>query len=173
MGWINLRTARTWIFMFSWIFVFLLAGCQTGRIVNGVFVYEQKGYKVNLLPADWIRNDKEGFDLFYSHRKLSATVGLAVQCGRPTNASLKILTRHLLFGLSDKTILATRERKLSGISMLETLVSVRLGKTRVKMSLVVLKKGNCIYDLEYVARPDVFDIGTADFHRMIDSFALM
>lgn len=167
------RGARRLLFIFGWFFLFLLAGCQAGRTVGGLFINEEKGYQLKLLPADWRRDKREGFDLFYYHQKMPAAVGVAAKCERATNASLSILTNHLLFGLADKTILTTREWKLSETPMLETVVEARLDKTRVRMSLVVFKKGRCIFDLEYVASPKVFALGLSDFHRMVESFALM
>lgn len=149
-----------------------LFGCQGGRILNNSFVYQGKGYKVNLLPGDWVRTSAEGFDLFFSHPGTGATVGVNGTCQRETKAPLKVLTRHLLFGLTDRKVLTTKEFKVGPASASETIVEARLNETLVKMSLVVVKRGECLYDLAYVARSGDFEKGLPAFEEMVNSLQL-
>ncbi len=151
----------------------LLLGCQRGRIVDNLYIDGERGFSVDLLPSGWIRQSQQGLDLFFRDPKTGATVGVAAECRRRTKAPLNILTRHLLFGLEEWRVVERRGLRFGDVEGMETIMVARSDEADVKMSLVVIKRGRCIYDLIYVARPSDFSSGIGDFREMVRSFTLL
>ena len=151
----------------------LAIGCQAGRILNNTYINEEKGFRIALLPQGWVMDKQEGFDLFFHNPGTGGVVGVASQCQRGTRAPLEVLTRHLLFGIRGREVISSREIRLGEVTALQTTMEAKDKDGVVRMSLVVIKKGRCIYDLLYVSRPDFFSPGLRDFEEFVRSFSLL
>ena len=88
--------------------------------------------------------------------------------------SYGLLERHLLLGLRDRATLEEGEADLGGRPAYHRVVEgrPREGDQRVRIESYVLKDGRCVYDLLYVASPDAFEAGRADFWRFVQSFTM-
>ena len=64
----------------------------------------------------------------------------------------------------------TRDFRLADRDALRTRVHARLDGVAVRLELVVLKKNGCLFDLTYIAAPEVFAAGYADFERVVNGF---
>ncbi len=133
-----------------------LGGCGPGRIAGGLFTNEQAGYRVPLPPPAWAIAARPEADLVLRRTDGAATIAIATRCGPPADGPLPSLSRHLFFGLRDREIAAGAERSVDGVPALQTTLVATLEGRPVAVSAVVMRRDRCVFDLMYVAAPEVF-----------------
>lgn len=146
----------------------LLAGCGAGRFVNGAYLDEAKGFRV-ALPPGWERIQVEGADLALRAPGGEVTLAVAASCPPAEEAEPPILTRHLLFGLRHRELLRQAPVSLDGATGLKTRLRARAGAggAPVLVEAVVVRRGDCLYDLLAVARPEAAEGGAAGFETLL------
>ncbi|MGH7418168.1 MAG: hypothetical protein ACREKB_10375, partial [Candidatus Rokuibacteriota bacterium] len=84
-----------------------------------------------------------------------------------------VLGRHLLLGVRDRVVVEADEVPVNGRTASHRLLEGRMRQSdqRVRIESYTLKGDRCVYDLLYVAPPDVFDAWRGDFTRFVQSFA--
>jgi hypothetical protein len=94
--------------------------------------------------------------------------------GTAADRTLPILGRHLFIGLRDRRVLAQGLVALDGRQADHAVVEGRAGEEApvVRIEAYVLKAGDCVYDLVYVAPPEAFPAWQPDFRAFVESFAL-
>jgi hypothetical protein len=153
--------------------VLLLAGCSADRIERGVF-HSRKGYELRVPSDGWVVESGASADLAL-RRAGAATGGMLADAtceGRPPRRPLEVLTRHLLFGLADRSEVERREATVAGRPAVRSLLRGRLDGARVRVEAVVTKDERCVYDFLYVAPEAVFEAGRGDFGAFVESFAV-
>ena len=152
----------------------ILAGCAGRRLHDGVYRSDH-GFRVTVPGPRWavVNGSRAELEL----RRSDGVAGmLAHATCRPDTArrNFDLLERHLLLGLRDRATLEEGETDLAGRRAAHLVVEGRPrdGEGRMRIESYVLKDGRCVYDLLYVAPPDEFDGGRADFRRFVQSFAM-
>lgn len=150
-----------------------LGACAGYRIVDGVY-HASAGYAVRLPGPAWTMADDSRADLELRHR--TATAGMLVNATcEPAIArrDSAILARQLLFGLRDRVMVEADEISLNGRVASHRVLEGRMREKdqRVRLESYTLKGDRCVYDLLYVAAPEVFDAWRGDFRRFVESFA--
>src|SRR5690606_6826472 len=84
--------------------------------------------------------------------------------------SLRQLTDLLILGTTEISGREEREIEVDGERALQTTLTGTLNGERVKMRTVVFRKGACVYDMMYVARPGTFPDKIDAFERFRASF---
>jgi hypothetical protein len=141
----------------------LLAGCATGRFLNGQYVDETKGFRVSLPREGWEVMDAERADLALRDLRSPARMAVVVSCPGVEEGPLQALSRHLLFGLREIRVVREEAILLDGVTGLETRVQGRFEGSPIGVRTVVIKRQGCLYDLFYVAPPEVFETRMIDF----------
>jgi len=154
--------------------VVVLAGCAGRRLHDGVYRSEH-GFRVTVPGPGWRVVDGSRAEL--ELRRADGGAGmLAHATCRPETArrNFGLLERHLLLGLRDRATLEEGETDVGGRRAAHLVVEGRArdGEERMRIESYMLKNGRCVYDLLYVAPPDEFDGGRADFRRFVQSFAM-
>lgn len=90
--------------------------------------------------------------------------------GKPPRRPLRVLARHLIFGLEGRKLVEREEVTVGGRPGIRMLVEGRLDRTPVTVEAYVLKGEGCIYDLVYVASPTDFAAGQTEFREFVGSF---
>jgi hypothetical protein len=146
----------------------LLAGCGGGRFVNGAYLNEAKRFRVEL-PPGWVRIEMEGADLALRAPGGGVTLAVAASCPPAEEAEPPVLTRHLLFGLRQREFVRQEPVSLDGATGLKTQLRARAGAAgaAVLVEAVVVRRGNCLYDLLAVARPETSEGGAAGFEALL------
>jgi hypothetical protein len=154
-------------------------GCATGRgtrIEGGVY-RAPSGYRVTVPGAEWdvMRDEARGSrtDLQLRHRDGRAAMLAHGACeGAAARRSFDILTRHVLVGLRDRTIVEDGSAQVNGRTAAHTVVDARRRQSdeRVRVESYVVKDERCVYDLLFVAVPDVFEARRPAFQAFVDSF---
>ena len=150
----------------------VVAGCAGKRIEDGVF-YSRSGYRIALPGAAWTIAERGPAELEVRHRRVPAGMLVNAACDGPAaRRSLDVLTRHLLIGLRERTVLESGRVSVNGRSGARAVVEGRRPESeeRVRVEAYVLKDGRCVYDLLYVAPPAAFDALRAEFEGFVQSF---
>jgi hypothetical protein len=152
----------------------VLAGCAGRRLHEGVYRSEH-GFRVTVPGPGWVVVDRSRAEL--ELRRADGVAGLRVHATRRPDAARRdygLLERHLLLGLRDRATLEDGGTDLAGRRAAHLVVEGRPrdGEGRVRIESYVLKDARCVYDLLYVAPPEEFDGGRADFQRFVQSFAM-
>ena len=151
-----------------------LGACAGKRIEQGVF-HGASGYRVALPPdGDWrIVNDSRA-DLELRHRTGAAGMLVNADCDPATaRRAPDVLARHLLMGLRDRVELEHGDVPVNGRLASHRLVEGRMRQSedRVRVESYTLTDDRCVYDLLFVAEPQVFDTERSDFRRFVESFS--
>jgi hypothetical protein len=146
--------------------ILLLAGCGGGRFLNGAYLDEAKGFRVGL-PPGWEQVQVEGADLALRQPGAGVTLAVAASCPPAEEAEPAILTRHLFFGLRERELIRQEPVSVDGATGLKTLLLAKAGGTSVLVQAVVIRRGNCLYDLLAVARPEAEAAGETAFGDLL------
>ena len=152
----------------------VLAGCAGRRFHDGVYRSEH-GFRVTVPGVGWRIVDGSRAEL--ELRRADGEAGMLVHATcRPdaVRRDFGLLERHLLLGLRDRATLEAGEADIAGRRAAHLVVEGRPrdGEGRMRIESYVLKDTRCVYDLLYVAPPDEFDGGRAEFRRFVQSFAM-
>ncbi len=85
---------------------------------------------------------------------------------------LKIFTQQLLMGIRPSEKPGEKFISVSDQPALETTLSGTLAGSPTRVRTVVVRKGDCIYDLMYVSKPQVFDANEPLFSRFVASLKM-
>ncbi|OLC13363.1 MAG: hypothetical protein AUH29_13690 [Candidatus Rokubacteria bacterium 13_1_40CM_69_27] len=150
----------------------LAAGCAGRRVDHGVF-HSSKGYRVTVPGSDWAVVEQSRADLELRHRGGAAGMLVNAACeGAAARRPAGLLTRRLLAGLRDRTVIGRGEVSVDGRQGTRTIVEAR-GETegpRLKIETLTVTDARCVYDLIYAAPVDTFGDWRGDFDRFVASF---
>lgn len=151
------------------------ASCATATRIEGGVFRAPSGYRVTLPGAEWdvITEDAKA-DLQLLHRDGRAAMLAHGACGGgAARRSFDVLTRHVLVGLRDRTVVDEGPRQVNGRTAAHTVVDARMRQSeeRVRVESYVVKDERCVYDLLFVAAPEVFGARRPAFQSFVDSFS--
>jgi hypothetical protein len=154
-----------------------VASCATGTRIEGGVYRAPSGYRVTVPGAEWdvMTDEARGFrtDLQLRHRDGRAAMLAHGACeGAAARRSFDILTRHVLVGLRDRTVVEDGSAQVNGRTAAHTVVDARRRQSdeRVRVESYVVKDERCVYDLLFVAVPDVFEARRPAFQSFVNSF---
>jgi hypothetical protein len=138
-------------------------------VENGVF-HSPKGYRVTLPGDTWTVSRDGRADLELRHRDGTAGIVVNAACGaNRQRGPLDALARHLLAGLRDRSVIAREDISVNGQVARHAVVEGRLGEdgAPTMVELYVMRDDRCLYDFLYAAPPETFEVGRADFERLV------
>jgi hypothetical protein len=157
-----MRWRRLWALL-------LLGGCAHGEAFQGGVL--RKGdlrVEVGPVPSTWRRVDVDGADLAYRDDSRNGSALFDVRCGgRDGDVPLAILTQNLIMGTTQRDFESQELIPFDRREALHSRLRARLDGVPMQYDIYVMKKDGCIYDLVYVAPPDRFGDGAADFERFV------
>lgn len=124
--------------------------------------------------AGYERVDVEGSnDLAFVRRSDGAILQANARCDPDLDIPLRALTMHLLLGFTDEEFVGEPVfDSLDGRESMRTHVLARLDGVRRELTLVVMKKNECVYDFAAIAAPGpAFESASADLDRMLGGFS--
>lgn len=149
-----------------------LAGCG-GPSFNGT-TYRADGvvFRIGPTPAGWRRIDVSHGSLAFRDDARDATIAVNGRCGADgDDVPLTALTQHLFLQFTEREILEQKTVPMDGREAMNTVLQAKLDGVPKKFDVWVLKKDGCVYDLYYIAQPDHFDQGVAEFDRFVHGFS--
>ena len=148
----------------------LLPACARDLVAeNGGWRSTRGGYRIGAPGAGWERFDLEGAALAFRQGG-SETMSLQARCGRPV-ASPAIMARHLLIGISERTLRQAGPVAVAGRSGWTQTFDARLEARTVRIQTVTLVTSSCAYDFLVVAAGDP-EPAQRSFEAWVESFSL-
>lgn len=127
-------------------------------------------YELGELPPGWQPVRLEQNDVAYAYGDSGHAMAVNATCEEHGDASLEVLTRHLLQGFTERQQLSRETIWLDGREALRTQHLARLEGVPVQLLLVVLKKDYCVYDFSYVAPPGQMEEHLPAFQSLLEGF---
>jgi hypothetical protein len=137
---------------------------------------------MKLDPAETAEGDKlddgektEVSDVAFQHKKDASIISLNSACRASfatSDQDLRSFTNLLFLGISDITLREEKEITVQGTPALQTTIRGKLNQENMMLRTVIVKRGNCVYDLMYVSRPKHFAENEQDFSRFVSSLRL-
>lgn len=129
-------------------------------------------FRVGALPTEWTRVALDG-DRVVFHHAHGGTIAASGNCNGGEDAPLDVLANHLVFGVEPRRVLASEELRLDDRGALLQRIEGRLDGVPVAMTLVVIKKDGCIFDLTLVGARDAVARRAGDFRAFFRDFQLV
>ncbi len=148
-----------------------LLGCTSHRqLSQGVFAKDGVRYRVGGLSRSWRPLEVESNDLAYISSDSPHSLAVNSTCTPDGDASLQVLTAHLLMGFTDREQVSEEHVTMDGRDSLRSRYKAKLDGVPVEMMLVVLKKDGCVYDFTYLSPPGRFDEKRRSFEQVLAEF---
>jgi len=148
------------------------AAFRTGLVEKDVFASPEHGFRLRLTPGDWEWVKTYRGDLQLRGARYP-TIAFDASCSLPETrkVSLKVLTLHLLIGLTERKTLSQRQYVVGGEKGLMTEVEATIEeggeRARRRMLLVVVQRGRCVYDFLYVADPQEYAARVEELYELM------
>jgi len=151
--------------------VMLLAGCTPPRYdpLTGVVKKEGVSYRAAAPGPGWRLVQATGDSAFFNDATLAAIAANA-SCTEKGDPPLRVLLNHLLFGFTDKKIVAEETVTLDGREALKASFAARLDGVPRRFLVYVLKKDGCVFDLQYHAPEAAYESGIPTFETFVKGF---
>ncbi|MEW5739198.1 MAG: hypothetical protein AB1938_09755 [Myxococcota bacterium] len=147
-----------------------LSGCA-GGLKGEIFRKDAVAYRVAAPdPAEFRRVDFSDNDLAWSARHTPHLLAMNAVCTGHDDAPLEVLTRHLLFGFTEREKQSEVREMLDGREALHTVWKARLDGVPMELELVVLKKDGCVHDFTYISPPGERPKHQRDFDALLENF---
>jgi hypothetical protein len=145
------------------------ASCAGGRFEAGVYSDSQTAYRIGSLDAAWARFSLSGSNLAFRHPS-GGSILVNSTCEGIKDVPSEVLVNQSLFGVEQKHELEREVFTLDGRAATRVRLTGALDGVAVHLDLVVLKKDDCVYDLELVAGGSAFPDSDQDFWRFVQGF---
>jgi hypothetical protein len=147
---------------------------SSGTLHGLYYEKEDTAYIIGSLPGTWKTIEIKGGDLAFLNPQDNSTITVNSTCDKnKTKYSLKALSNTLLIGIDDKKLIESSERNVSGQISLQRVSEGNVSGVPIKISTVVLKKGECIYDMSYSSARDNFDKWFGEFNKFVSRFKIL
>lgn len=146
--------------------------CGGAHLMGGRFSDQHVSYAVGDPGPGWELVRLPTANVAWFQRDLRASLLVNSHCEGVGDATLVALTGDLLLGMSDREILQQERKPWSRREALETVATARLDGVQRKLSIFVLKKDTCVYDIVLDAAPESWTAAQPGFVRVRDGFAV-
>jgi hypothetical protein len=145
------------------------AACSTG-LSGDYFKKDDIKYRVSELDSNtWKRVRFADNDLAWVG-PLGTVLAMNATCKDFGDASLEVLTGHMLMGFTDKELKARKTFVLDGRDTLESTYLAKLDGVPIDITVAVLKKDGCVHDFTFVAPAGHGAEQRSALDRLLDGF---
>lgn len=132
-------------------------------------LHRAKGYKIRA-PNGWTakNSNSESDSAFQTASGNVAT--LTSSCQRNANASLDVLTRHLLLGARNTTFMDKKKIAVAGREGQHSSIKTTLDGSVLYLELFVLPKEACVFDFSLVSNKEISEKERTEFISFFKSF---
>lgn len=145
-----------------------------GELSGSVFTAENTTYAIGSLSGDWERVRSERGDLMFWNRKSNAVITVDSVCDEnKLKYNLRALSESLVTGIKDKELLLRDNVEIDGMEALYSQYEAMADGMRIGVSTVVLKSGECIYDMSYSSMIGNFNHNLQEFLEFASDFRVI
>lgn len=149
-----------------------LAACGKEAWDGRVYHAGRASFRTGPIASTWQRAQVEGAMLAFHDGETGGAVNVYGRCGQDgDDVPLAALTNHLLIGFTERDVKEQKVVPMDGREAMHTIVTAKLDGVPVSLSIYVLKKDGCVYDLVWVSPPDRFESGLERFDAFAAGFA--
>lgn len=149
-------------------------GCSGASFDGQVYRGQGLSFRLGPVPASWKALELERGSLAYRDEARKAVIAVNGRCGRDgEDVPLSALTQHLFIQFTEREIRTEETVPFDGREARHTVLEAKLDGVKKTVDVWVLKKNGCVYDLVYVADPERYPEGAADFDRFARGFATL
>lgn len=146
-------------------------GChRSARFEHQVLSKPGVRYRVGALPPVWDRVKLPQNDLAWYTPDTGHALSVNASCDQREDASLEVLTRHLLSGFTERQEVAHAAVVVDEREALRSHYQAKMDGVPVELMLVVLKKDRCVYDFTYVAPLGRYADRVGDLDTLVQGF---
>lgn len=155
------------------VVVLTLLGCgPAAHFEGGRFRDARVSYAVGIPDVGWREVRLPTANAAWFHQELRASILVNSHCDGVADATLESLTGDLLMGMAEPVVVSQERKPWSRREAMETVATARLDGVPRKLSLFVLKKDGCVYDIVLDAAPDTWSAAQPGFERVRDGFVV-
>jgi hypothetical protein len=148
-----------------------LLACSSTGWDGRVYHAGRASFRAGPVPPSWDRVSVEGAMLAFHDKQTGGSMNVYARCGQDgEDVPLRALTQHLLIGFTERQYVEEKVVPMDGREAMHTVVNAKLDGVPLSLSIYVLKKDGCVYDLVWVAPPDRFQAGIAGFEAFVAGF---
>ncbi|NVB41845.1 hypothetical protein G6O69_28695 [Pseudenhygromyxa sp. WMMC2535] len=190
------RSGRIWISALGLSASLALLTACPDRVGQGLYVAKwepgwtqskEATYRFGLPGPAWEQLVQKDTQVAWHHSTDPAVIQIYSECGDHGDSDLEDFTDHQRIDYATWEILEEPTGELDAEGQprmrskqyyttiaereaLRTTVQANLDGVDVLIEYVVLKKNGCLFDLTYIAMPEIFDAHAPEFQRVIDGF---
>lgn len=154
------------------LLVIALVSCGKEAWDGRVYHAGRASFRAGPIAGSWQKIELEGAMLAFHDAETGGTLEVYGRCGQDgDDVPLLALTNHLLIGFTEREVKSQKVVPLDGREAMHTLVDAKLDGVPMSLSIYVLKKDGCVYDLVYVSPPEKFAAGLASFDAFAAGFS--
>ena len=163
------QSARKISFIFLLSIVSFLCSCA---LFFGDEDPVKKDTSIHFLPPSepFKKIDAAGADSVWQSKTTGNTIALNTSCKKNDDRDLKTLEENILLGIENLKIKSEKEIQVDGKPAQRVLAEGSTEGVPVLADLLILKKGDCTYDLDYIARSHLFEEEHKHFDKFITGF---
>ncbi len=146
----------------------------SGELHGDIYKTDLTSYRIGKLGSNWNRVNIDYGDLFYTNNKNTSAITVNSTCDKnKTKYSLSALAGSLLVGIKGKKLIERELIQVDGQDALFSLYDAKVEDDDIKLSTVVFKKGQCVYDFSYSNINDEFEKYLKEFVQFISEFRVL
>lgn len=145
-------------------------GCAGPHLRAGRFEDRTVAYDVGEPGEGWREVKLETANVAWYNDELRASLLVNSHCEGVQDTPLEGLTSDLLAGMTDREFLSQQKLPWSRREALESVAIAKLDGVPRQLSVFVLKKDGCVYDIVLDARPETHGAAQTAFKRVRDGF---
>jgi hypothetical protein len=147
------------------------AGCSAG-LQGDTYRGDGFAFRIAPPPPSWQRITISHAALAYRSDANGATIVINGRCKLDgEDVPLASLTQHLFIRFTEREIVEQTVLPFDRREAMRTILTAKLDGVPMKFDVWVLKKDGCVYDFAYMAAPDRFASGDAEFERFVRGFS--
>ncbi len=148
-----------------------LVSCTGHTVKDGYFTKGWLRYRVATPdPGQWEQVKFVENDLAWVNRNTAHVLSVNATCDEHGDPGLDVLTTHLLFGFTDRTLKSRETKMIDGREALLSNYVAKLDGVPVEIDLAVLKKNDCVHDFIYVSPAGRAGEHRPEFDRLLAQF---
>ena len=130
--------------------------CASTGLHDGEYRDAQVRYTLGAPGPGWAPLSVEDANAAWIQTDTQATLLVNAHCQGVDDAPLEALSRHLVFGMTERKVSHQERLMISRREALETELTAKLDGVPRKLKMLVLKKDGCVYDVVLASPPEAF-----------------